>query len=265
MNKTFVSRLALAMVIIICLATITVLAADTEYVPSIEAVAVPEIVSPEGKEEAVAVIDKADGSTEDVGLSDILTLSYNEAKALLADSAISEEHKAVCERFIAAHDAFKQSGGVKESIQNINEFVEENLKMKNPQYVVSNVFELNIGAHADKLEGDGKVTISFDNSKVKAKNGKFLVAHMVGDEWKIVPSDDVKVTDEVIEVTFDQLCPVAFINVEGEAIDEPVDNNNGVVIAVIAAVVVIGAGVAVFFVLKKKGVIDKLLSDRSKK
>ena len=75
MKKTFVCRLALAMVVIMCFAAVSAVAAD--FAPSIEAAPVPEIVAPsEDKADVGAVINGADNKTEDVALSDMLIVSY---------------------------------------------------------------------------------------------------------------------------------------------------------------------------------------------
>lgn len=259
MKKTFVCRLALAMVLVMCFASITAFAADTEYAPSIEGAAVPQTID--------VTVTKADGTTESIALADVLIVSYNQAKALIADAATSAEAKAACEKFVTVYDALKASGGVKERIKNIDEFVADNFKKTNCKYVVSDIFELNIGDHTGTLEGNGKVTVRFDNSIVKAKSGELVVAHAVGNEWKIVPNADVKVTAESIEVTFDELCAVAFISAtEGQAIDttdtpdtsDPDKGPNTGLIIAIVVVVVVGAGTATFFILKKKGIIEKI-------
>lgn len=264
MKKTFVCRLALAMVVIMCFAAVSAVAAD--FAPSIEAAPVPEVVAPsEDKAGVGAVITGADNTTEDVALADMLIVSYNEAKNQIADAATSDEDKAACEAFVAAYDALKKDG-VKATVANIDAFVAENLNVENPTYFVSNVFELNIGEHDAKLEGDATVTVRFDNATIKAKSGELVVAHMVGDTWKIVANNDVKVTDDIIEVTFDELCPVAFINVAaGEAPQTPdtpdADGDDGVLTAtiiILSVTAVIIAGIVVFYVLEKKGVLAKL-------
>ena len=182
------------------------------------------------------------------------------------DAATSADDKAACEAFVAAYDALKKDG-VKATVANIDAFVAESLNIENPTYFVSNVFELNIGEHTAKLEGDASVTVRFDNGTIKAKSGELVVAHMVGDAWKIVAKEDVKVTEDTIEVTFDQLCPVAFINVAaGEAPQTPDvpgddDADDGVMTAtiiILSVTAVIIAGIVVFYVLEKKGVLAKI-------
>ena len=259
MKKTFVCRLALAMVVIMCFAAVSAVAAD--FAPSIEAAPVPEVVAPsEDKAGVGAVITGADNNTEDVALADMLIVSYNDAKTQLDNHA--------CEKFVDAYDALKKDG-VKATVANIDAFVAENLNVENPTYFVSNVFELNLGEHSAKLEGDATVTVRFDNATIKAKSGELVVAHMVGDTWKIVANNDVKVTDDVIEVTFDELCPVAFINVAaGEAPQTPDTPDTGddkgddgvltATIIILSVTAVIIAGIVVFYVLEKKGVLAKL-------
>lgn len=259
MKKTFVCRLALAMVVIMCFAAVSAVAAD--FAPSIEAAPVPEVVAPSTDKAGVgAVINGADNQTEDIALTEMLIVSYNEAKEQLDNPA--------CEAFVAAYDALKKDG-VKATIANIDAFAAESLNIENPTYFVSNVFELNLGEHTAKLEGDATVTVRFDNSQIKAKSGELVVAHMVGDTWKIVAKDNVKVTDDTIEVTFDELCPVAFINVTageaGQTPDVPGDDNtdgdDGVLTAtiiILSVTAVIIAGIVVFYVLEKKGVLAKL-------
>jgi hypothetical protein len=118
---------------------------------------------------------------------------------------------------VDAYNAFKQNG-VEKSVEGIADVVKNDLKISNPKYFVSDLFELNIGEYASELEDDAEVTVSFSNAVVNAKAGKLIVAHMVEGKWKMVPTSDVVVSEDAIKVTFDELCPVVFLSVsEGEA------------------------------------------------
>lgn len=270
MKKLFVCLLAAAMVLCMSLAVVSVSAADSDFAPSIEAKPVPEITVNEG---VGAVINSGD-TTEDVSFEDMFYVSYNEAKDKVAEGVEGEEADA-CNALITAYDALKENG-VKQSIENIDNFVTENLEIANPEYFVSHVFELNLGvANAGKLEGDASVTVKFDNTDIKAEDGKLVVAHMVDEKWVIVPKDQVKVTAETVEVTFDDLCPVAFLHVEeGEATPTPDDDgqddgqDNGLLTAtiiIISITAVIILGIVVFYFLEKKGVIGNTGNNNSKK
>lgn len=266
MKKLVVCLLAVTMVLFMSFAVVSVSAADSDFAPSIEAKPVPEIIVNEG---VGAVINNGE-TTENVAIEDMFCVSYNEAKDKISAGAQGAEADA-CNALIAAYDALK-ANGVKESIENVDKFVTESLEIANPEYFVSHVFELNIGeANSDKLEGDASVTVKFDNADIKAEAGKFVVAYMVDGQWTIVPKDSVKVTAETVEVTFDDLCPVAFLHVEeGEAAPTPGDDteNDGLLTAtiiILSITAVIILGIVVFYVLEKKGVIGNAVQKHSKK
>ena len=269
MKKLVVCLLAVTMVLCMSFAVVSVSAADSDFAPSIEAKPVPEIIVNEG---VGAVINNSDDTTENVLVSDMFYVSYNQAKEKIVAGAEGEE-AATCNALIAAYDALK-AAGVKKSIANVDKFVTENLKIANPEYFVSHVFELNLGAaNSDKLAGDASVTVKFDNTDINAKEGKLVVAHMVDNEWVIVPKDNVKVTAETVEVTFDDLCPVAFLHVEeGEATPAPGGDTDAeddglltatIIILSITAVIILG--IVVFYILEKKGIIGNAAQNNSKK
>lgn len=281
MKKNFVYRVALAMALVICLgfAVVSAFAADTDYAPSIEVKTTPEIVTPEGASSEIGAVINAGETSEQIKVNDIYKVSYGEAKKNVADVNFTDEtKKAACQALVNAYDAFK-AAGVENSIENIKSFAEETLKISNPEYFVSNLFELNIGEHDSKLDGDSTVTVRFLNDEsINAENGKLVVAHMVDGKWAIVPNESVKVTEDVVEVTFDDLCPVVFINLsQGAAADvtpQPDDDgaddgmDDGVIIAlvVIAGVtVLIVAAIVVFYVLEKKDVLTKISQKASGK
>lgn len=271
MKKTFVCRLALALVVCICFSTIAISA-----VPSIELKPTPEIITPAGSAEDVGAIITNGSEKEEIKKSDITAISYDEAK----EYAGSDENiKNTCAALVEAYNAFKV-----ENIEGIGEFVKTNLNVKNPKYFVSELFEINIGDKASMLDGDAKITISFSNATVKAESGKLVVAHMVNNKWEIVPTSDIVVTADVIKVSFDQLCPVVFLTVsEDEAAadvtpdtedtqapsdtEEPADDNNVLVIVLVSvgSVIVLAAVafVVAYVILKKKGIVDQTFVGKS--
>ena len=271
MKKTFVCRLALALVVCICFSTIAISA-----VPSIELKPTPEIITPAGSAEDVGAIITNGSEKEEIKKSDITAISYDEAK----EYAGSDENiKNTCAALVEAYNAFKV-----ENIEGIGEFVKTNLNVKNPKYFVSELFEINIGDKASMLDGDAKITISFSNATVKAESGKLVVAHMVNNKWEIVPASDIVVTADVIKVSFDQLCPVVFLTVsEDEAAadvtpdtedtqapsdtEEPADDNNVLVIVLVSvgSVIVLAAVafVVAYVILKKKGIVDQTFVGKS--
>jgi hypothetical protein len=208
--------LALALVLCICSSVIAVSAVD--YAPSIEVKPTPEIVTPEGEAAEVGAVISDGTEIQKVLKSEINAISYEEAKAYIGDSTATDaEKKSVCETLVNAYNAFKQNG-VEKSVEGIADVVKNDLKISNPKYFVSDLFELNIGEYASELEDDAEVTVSFSNAVVNAKAGKLIVAHMVEGKWKMVPTSDVVVSEDAIKVTFDELCPVVFLSVsEGEA------------------------------------------------
>ena len=256
------------MVLCMSVAVVSVSAADSDFAPSIEVKPVPEITVNEG---VGAVINNGDAS-ENVAYTDMFYVSYNEAKDQISAGTAGDNTDA-CNALIDAYDALKKDG-VEKSIENIEKFVTESLKIDNPEYFVSHVFELNLGAtNAGKLDGDASVTVKFDNTDIKAEAGKLVVTHMVDGEWVIVPKDNVKVTAETVEVTFDDLCPVAFLHVEeGKAAPAPTPDDNAedgglltatIIILSITAVIILG--IVVFYFLEKKGVIGNAPKSNSKK
>ena len=270
MKKTFVCRLALALVVCICFSTIAISA-----VPSIELKPTPEIITPAGSAEDVGAIITNGSEKEEIKKSDITAISYDEAKAYTGSD---ENIKNTCAALVEAHNAFKV-----ENVEGIGEFVKTNLNVKNPKYFVSELFEINIGDKASMLDGNAKITISFSNATVKAESGKLVVAHMVNNKWEIVPASDIVVTADVIKVSFDQLCPVVFLTVsEDEAADvtpdtedtqapsdteEPADDNNVLVIVLVSvgSVIVLAAVafVVAYVILKKKGIVDQTFVGKS--
>lgn len=281
MKKTFICRVALALVICLGFATLAVSAANEGFAPSIEVKDTPTVVAPEATPEVGAIINNGE-ATENIAMADIVTVSYEEAKT--AVDAGDNTHKAL----VDAYQAFK-SNGVEKSIEGVASFVANELKISNPEYFVSNIFELNIGEHDSKLAGDATVTVCFSNAGINAESGKLVVAHMVGEKWVVVPNNNVKVTAETIEVTFDELCPVVFLNVKEGTAQEPSettpstpdetetdapdnggedDGDNSVLVATIVILSITGvviAGIVVFYVLEKKGVLAKLSQGNTKK
>ena len=279
MKKTFVCRLALALVVCICFSTIAISAA-----PSIELKPTPEIITPAGSAEDVGAIITNGSEKEEIKKSDITAISYDEARAYAGSD---ENIKNTCAALVEAYNAFKV-----ENVEGIDEFVKTNLNVKNPNYFISELFEINIGDKASMLDGDAKITISFSNAIVKAESGKLVVAHMVNNKWEIVPASDIVVTADVIKVSFDQLCPVVFLTVsEDEAADvtpdtedtqapsdtedtqapsdteEPADDNNVLVIVLVSvgSVIVLAAVafVVAYVILKKKGIVDQTFVGKS--
>lgn len=271
MKKTFVCRLALALVVCICFSTIAISA-----VPSIELKPTPEIITPAGSAEDVGAIITNGSEKEEIKKSDITAISYDEAKAYTGSD---ENIKNTCAALVEAYNAFKV-----ENVEGIGEFVKTNLNVKNPKYFVSELFEINIGDKASMLDGNAKITISFSNATVKAESGKLVVAHMVNNKWEIVPASDIVVTADVIKVSFDQLCPVVFLTVsEDEAAadvtpdtedtqapsdtEEPADDNNVLVIVLVSvgSVIVLAAVafVVAYVILKKKGIVDQTFVGKS--
>lgn len=234
MKKIVVCLLAITMVLCMSFAVLSVSAADSEFAPSIEAKAYPEIIG--------AVIGEED------------------VKANVIFAACDD----------AVVDAF-QKNGVKATVTGIEKFASETLKIANAKFYVSNLFDLSLDVENDaKLEGDGAVTVTFKNdASINAKAGKLIVAHMVGDKWEIVPNDQVKVTAENVEVTFDDLCPVAIIHAEeGEATPAPDAEDNGLLTAtiiILSITAVIILGIVVFYILEKKGIIGKGTKNNSNK
>ncbi len=312
MKRTVACCLAFVMIFCMSFAVISASAADSNFAPSIEEKPVPEIVAPEiddnvdlgdvAPEDIGAVINKAEGDEKEyVEKTDIFTLYYDKAKDLVENketNELSPEEEAICNTLIDVYDALKENG-VRNSVEAIDQFVSENLEIANPEYFVSNIFELNLGdAHADKIDGEASVTVRFDNTSIRAEEGKFVVAHLVEDKWVIVPNEDVKVTADYVEVTFDSLCPVVFLNVEegeeettvdtsvpggdeseseteteteGQGTDKPQDDedkdDDSVLTATIIIICITGvivAGIVVFYILEKKGVLAKI-SKKSKK
>ncbi len=301
--------MALIMAVAMSFAVISVSAADADFAPSIEEKPVPEIVAPEiddnvdlgeiAPEDIGAVINKGEEeANEYVEKTQIVTLYYDKAVELVENketNGLSPEKEAICNTLVDVYDALKENG-VRNSVEAIDEFVSENLEIANPEYFVSHVFELSLGdEHSDKLDGEATVTVRFDNTGIRAEAGKFVVAHIVEDKWVIVPNEDVKVTADCVEVTFDSLCPVIFLNVEegeeettapvgdeseseseseGEGTEKPADDDEGdndvitATIIIICITVVIVAGIVVFYILEKKGVLAKISkggSNKSKK
>ena len=271
MKKTFVCRLALALVVCICFSTIAISAT-----PSIELKPTPEIITPAGSAEDVGAIITNGSEKEEIKKSDITAISYDEAKAYAGSD---ENIKNTCAALVEAYNAFKV-----ENVEGIGEFVKTNLNVKNPKYFVSELFEINIGDKASMLDGDAKITISFSNATIKAESGKLVVAHMVNNKWEIVPTSDIVVTADVIKVSFDQLCPVVFLTVsEDEAAadvtpdtedtqapsdtEEPADDNNVLVIVLVSvgSVIVLAAVafVVAYVILKKKGIVDQTFVGKS--
>lgn len=306
MKRTVACWMALIMVFCMSLAVLSASAADSDFAPSIEEKPVPEIVAPEvddnadlgeiAPEDVGAVINKGgDEAKEYIGKSHIVTLFYDKAVELVEnkeDNELSPEEEAVCNTLIDAYEALRENG-VRNSVEAIDEFVSENLDVANPEYFVSHIFELNLGDdHSDKLQGEASATVRFDNTSIRAEAGKFVVAHMVEDKWVIVPNEDVTVTEAYVEVTFDSLCPIVFLNVEegeeettadttvpggdeseseskGEETQKPDDDKDDgtpmtAIIIIVCITVVIAAGIVVFFILEKKGVLAKI-SKKDKK
>lgn len=273
MKKLVVCLLAVTMVLCMSFAVVAVSATDSDFAPSIEVKPVPDIAVNEG---IGAVINNPNDTTEDVLVKDMFYISYNQAKEKVAAGVEGDEADA-CNALITAYDALKEDG-VEKSIENIDKFATEDLKIANPEYFVSHVFELNLGdIHDGKLEGDGSVTIKFDNADINAKAGKLVVTHMVDGKWVIVPKDNVKVTEETVEVTFDDLCPVAFLHVEeGKVTPTPTPTptpgddaeDQGLLTAtiiILSITAVIILGIIVFYVLEKKGIIGNTPQNKSKK
>lgn len=264
MKKTFVCRLALALVVCICFSTIAISAA-----PSIELKPTPEIITPAGSAEDVGAIITNGSEKEEIKKSDITAISYDEAKAYAGSD---ENIKNTCAALVEVYDAFKV-----ENVEGIDEFVKTNLNVKNPEYFIEELFEINIGDKASMLDGDAKITITFSNATVRAESGKLVVAHMVNNKWEIVPASDVVVTADVIKVSFDQLCPVVFLTVsEGDEVvdttpdtddtqapadtEEPAEDNTLVIVLVSVGSVIVLAAVAfvvAYVILKKKGIVDQ--------
>lgn len=295
MKNTFMRRLALVMTIVLCFsfAVVAISAAEDNYAPSIEAKPTPEIVAP-GQDAGVGAIINAGSATEEVLKTDINAISYEEAKNVVNDANASGADKSVCQTLVNAYDSFKNNG-VEANIEGVKDFAVNTLGVSNPQYFVSNLFELNIGDRAADLEGDSTITVLFSNVGVNAEAGKLIVAHIVDGEWKIVPKDHVKVTAETIEVTFDELCPVVFLSVSaGEADEEPIVTDPitgddepadegffdryfafftaslgaiagmavGIIVIVLAVILVLALIAAIaltiaYFILKKKGNVDE--------
>ena len=303
----------LAVVVILCMsfAAISTSAADANFAPSIEEKPVPEIVAPEiddgadlggaASADIGAVINKVEEETKEyVEKIEVFTLYYDKAKDLVENkdtNALSPEKEAVCNTLIEVYEALKENG-VRNSVEGIDDFVAENLEISNPEYFVSYVFELSLsGKYDGELDGVSTVTVRFDNTGIRAEEGKFVVAHIVEGKWVLVPSEDVKVAENYVEVTFDSLCPILFLNVEegdeetttdttpggdetesesetetedeetqtpGGDVDD--DDNNDVLTATIIIILItllIIIAIVVFYILEKKGVIAKI-SKKSK-
>ena len=273
MKKLVVCLLIVTMALCMSIAVVSVSAADSDFAPSIEVKPVPEIIV---NENIGAVINHQDDTTEEVLFEDIFYISYDEAEEHIAEGTAGDNAD-VCNALITAYDALK-AAGIKDSIENIDEFVTENLDINNPEYFVSYVFELNLGsAHSGKLDGDASVTVKFNNADINAKAGQLIVAHMVDEKWVIVPNDHVKVTEEVVEVTFDDLCPVALLHVEeGESTSTtptPITPDNDAndnelwiaVVIIIGITAVIILGIIVSYIVEKRELVAKAVKKKSKK
>ena len=248
MKKLVVCLLAVMMVLSMSFAVISVSAADIGFAPSVEAKPVPEIIVTNG---IGAVVH--DGKNDvNVSIDDIFSASYQTAKDQIA-AGTAGDNADVYNSMIKAYDELKDKG-LDKAIKDLEKFVNKNLKIENPTYFVSHVFELNIdAADVKKLSANPTVTITFDNADINAEDGKFVVAYYASNKWQIVPADDVKVTAETVEVTFDDLCPVAFIHVDGNPASGDSGNSGwgcSSTIGMGAIVVVSACGAALLF--KKK-------------
>lgn len=231
MKKTAVIVMTLAIMLCMCL---SVVAAD---VPSAEVPEAPEITD--------AVINKGEDGQKDATV-DVTTLE--QAK---------EESTPIGDALIDAFEKFDKDPTV--SVPALKDF-KTGSTFKNPVYSVTHAFALEV---KDLAEGES-VTVSFKND-FGAKQGSIVVIHQDdAGKWQIVPADKVTVTAETIDVTFDSLCPVMFLSVE-EAKDAPITDadqpDNSVLtatIVIVSVTVVIVAGIIIFYVLEKKGVLAKL-------
>lgn len=273
MKKTVALFLA-----IICVLSMSIVAVSADdFVSSSDRAEVPEILPavdegdlPDDMEaEDVAAVIKGDEKTY-VTFEDIIQISISEADKYAADKDVDEAIAALSKALIEEYSAFDEG---KKDLKDEKSIVDaaKSLGITEPQMAVTDMFEVNLGEHTDKLNKEGaSVVLKFANTS-KAVQGKLIVAHMVGEEWKAIAKDKVKVTKDTIEVEFDSLCPVMFINVQEKAViedttDAPKDETKApagapqtsadddktgtIILVVVICVIVVGTIVAIYFVYK---------------
>ena len=229
----------LSMALVLCLG-ITMISA--EFTPSAESKDVPPVVSPnvdiedlpEGvePEDVAAVIVNAEDNVYVVA-SSLSLISVADAKNFIADGgeAQDEELLDLCQGLIDAYGTVADAG-VPASIPGIDELA-DSLGIQSPEYTVPFIFELSVGNDeaSDALNAEGAyITLTFDLSDIDVGSGTLLVAHMVGEEWVIVPLEKTVLDREnrTLTVSFDSLCPVMFISVEeGEETDSESATDSG--------------------------------------
>ena len=229
----------LSMVLVLCLG-ITMISA--EFTPSAEVKDVPEVVSPnvdvedlpEGvePEDVAAVIVNAEDNVYVVA-SSLSLISVADAKNFIADGGESQDEELLdlCQGLIDAYGTVADAG-ISASIPGIDELA-DSLGIESPEYTVPFIFELSVGNDeaSDALNAEGAyITLTFDLSDIDVGSGTLLVAHMVSEEWVIVPLEKTVLDREngTLTVSFDSLCPVMFISVEeGEETDSESATDSG--------------------------------------
>ena len=290
MKKSLALFLSLVFVLSVCF--VTTVSAD-DFVPSSSKAEAPEIMVaddvkaedlPDGvKAEDVVAVVKGSAENTYVTADAIVQLSIVEAEKIVKDG--NAENADVAKALVDAYNAIAKIEGGVAAEKNIAKAAEE-LGIVNPVMNVTEIFEVNLGEAGNAaLKADGaSVTLKFENTS-GAVQGKLIVAHMVGGEWKAVAKDKVQVTKDTVKVEFDSLCPVMFISVaekqiaetdapttesnkptdtSPDAADDGKNNVDTIITVVIICVVVAGAIVAVIL-LYKNGKFDGVLKSNSQK
>ena len=287
MKKLVAIILSLICVVSVCFA---IPASAEEFAPSAALADTPDVLPPDDldaekvpddmkAEDVVAVINGGEDPVF-VSVEDLIQISISEAK-----NSLNSEDKNVAALSKALVDAFTALKNHKDGVKSEKNIVKaaEDLGIKNPEMNVTEIFEVNLGEAANEaLNKDGtSVVLRFEN-KSNAVQGKLIVAHMVGNEWKAIAKDKVTVTKDAIKVEFDSLCPVMFISVaEGKApvaseeeTDAPKtetnaptntpttpaeeDNNIDTIITVVIIVVAVAGVIIAVYLLYKNGKFDSI-------
>ena len=292
MKKSIAIVLSLALALVLSSAIITV---SADFSPSVEFKDAPTVVTPENEDENVgAVIVGPDSEKIPVDKEDIKIVALSEAIAYVEgeDSKDPEDadYFAACNKLVSAYKNVVENG-IASEVAGVKEAASA-LGFEEPKISVIYMFDASSAdAHEDKLEEAGAyITISFTNDMLVGDDN-FMVAHLDGDEWKMVDPQSITVEEDRIVINFEGLGPVMFMSVEeaqddtdtestpagsesesdnetDETESDETETNDGgddkdddgsqtILIVVICVVAVAAVGVVVFVVLKKKGLIKK--------
>ena len=232
-------KVLLTIATLMLVVALSVTAFADNFVPSVERVALPEVIEAyfdnSGVKEVVAESDFILSSLEKTSSPDRSTLDADLlAEVEEADVKLADAY----EEILDAPSLFAVFG--------------TDVLSEDYSYVISHLFDLTVRNSAKEFEAGKVLVVEFDIDM--PEDAIFHVATLCEDEWVILDDDQVVNNgDGTVTVTFEELCPIAVIRNTGDADEVKSPQTSDTTLPYLTVAAVIGlAGIAVLALGLKK-------------